>query len=76
MQKEITLLESLTGVNFVLTHLDGRKVRIVSEPGNVIDHDQTMCADGLGMPFYKKNFMNGNLFIAFTVKFPKSMTDQ
>jgi DnaJ homolog subfamily A member 2 len=28
MEKEITLIESLTGLDFVLTHLDGRKVRI------------------------------------------------
>lgn len=31
--KEITLLESLTGVNYTLTHLDGRKVTITSDPG-------------------------------------------
>ena len=28
MEKEITLVESLTGLDFVLTHLDGRKIRI------------------------------------------------
>lgn len=27
-EREITLLEALTGVDFVITHLDGRKVRI------------------------------------------------
>jgi DnaJ family protein A protein 2 len=33
MEKEITLLEALTGVDFVLTHLDGRKVRIRNNAG-------------------------------------------
>lgn len=28
IEKEITLLDALTGVDFVITHLDGRKVRI------------------------------------------------
>ena len=28
IEKEVTLLEALTGVDFVITHLDGRKVRI------------------------------------------------
>lgn len=33
MEKEITLLEALTGVDFILTHLDGRKVRIRNTVG-------------------------------------------
>jgi DnaJ family protein A protein 2 len=33
MEKEISLLESLTGVDFVLTHLDGRKIRIKNSQG-------------------------------------------
>jgi len=28
LEKEVTLLEALTGIDFVLTHLDGRKIRI------------------------------------------------
>lgn len=36
MDKEITLLEALTGLEFVLTHLDGRKIRIKNAPGDVI----------------------------------------
>lgn len=41
----------------------------------VIDHEMKMTADGLGMPFFKKSFVNGNLFITFDVKFPKSLTE-
>ena len=33
MEKEITLIESLTGLDFILTHLDDRKVRITNTPG-------------------------------------------
>ena len=36
MDKEITLLEALTGVNFIIMHLDGRTVRITGKEGEVI----------------------------------------
>jgi len=39
IEKEISLLEALTGVDFVLKHLDGRKIRIKNKPGEVIKPD-------------------------------------
>jgi len=36
MEKEITLLEALTGLNFTIMHLDGRVIRIMSKEGEVI----------------------------------------
>lgn len=33
MDKEVTLLESLTGVDFTIMHLDGKVIRIQGEPG-------------------------------------------
>jgi len=30
-----------------------------------------MTAADLGMPFHKKSFVHGNLFVKFDVKFPK-----
>lgn len=39
MEKEISLLESLTGLDFILTHLDGRKIRIQNKAGDVIKPD-------------------------------------
>ena len=75
MTKEITVLEALTGVELYFKHLDGRNIRITSEPGMVIGHEKKLTAEGLGMPFYKKNFMNGNLFINFEVVYPKTLTE-
>jgi len=40
MEREITLLEALTGVDFVITHLDGTKLRIKNTPGEVIKPDE------------------------------------
>lgn len=79
MEKEIPLIQALTGVDFVVTHLDGRKIRIKNNPGEVIKHDDIKVVEGMGMPFHKKVFNFGNIFIHFKVKFPdtldvKSMT--
>jgi len=70
MEKEITLLEALTGLDFVLTHLDGRKVRIQNKPGDVIKPDSLFTVEGQGMPFHKKVYQHGSLIIQFKIKFP------
>ena len=33
------LVEALTGVDFAITHLDGRSIRIKTNPGDVIKPD-------------------------------------
>lgn len=75
MEKQITLLEALTGVDFTIIHLDGRIVRIQSPAGQVIKPNQVMTCEGLGMPFHKTSYKHGNLFINFTIKFPDQVTD-
>ena len=73
MEKEITLLEALTGLDFVLTHLDGRKIRIKNTPGEVIKPDSLFTVENLGMPFHKRVYQHGNLVIQFKIKFPTSV---
>lgn len=70
MEKEITLLEALTGVDFVLTHLDGKKIRIRNTPGEIIKPDAMKTVEHMGMPYNKRTYVNGNLFVHFKVKFP------
>ncbi len=74
MEKEITLIEALNGVDFVLTHLDGRKIRIQNKPGEVIKPDDIKTVEGFGMPYHKQSYKFGNLFIVFKVKFPESIS--
>lgn len=71
MEKQITLIEALTGLDFVFDHLDGRKVRITSK--EVIKHDAMFTAENLGMPFHKKTYQFGNLIFHFKVKFPTEL---
>jgi DnaJ homolog subfamily A member 2 len=73
MEKEITLLEALTGVDFVLTHLDGRKIRIKNKPSEVIKPDEIKTVEGHGMPYHKSPYKFGNLFIVFKVTFPETL---
>lgn len=75
IEKEITLVEALTGVDFVLTHLDGRKIRIKNNPGEVIKPDEIKTVEGHGMPYHKQTYKFGNLFIIFKIKFPESLKD-
>jgi DnaJ family protein A protein 2 len=38
MEKNISLLEALTGFNFEIEHLDGHKIRVTTLPGETICH--------------------------------------
>lgn len=73
IDKEISLIEALTGVDFIITHLDGRKIRIMNKPGEVIKPDDIKTIENHGMPYHKKVYMSGNLFIHFKIKFPNSL---
>lgn len=74
LEKSITLLESLTGVDFVLTHLDGTKIRIKNDPGEVIKPDDLKTVVGKGLPFHKKSYDFGNLYVIFKVSFPEKLS--
>jgi DnaJ family protein A protein 2 len=39
IDKKITLLEALTGMNFDITQLDGTKLKCATMPGEVIGHE-------------------------------------
>lgn len=70
MEKEISLHEALTGVDFTVTHLDGQKFRVKNTPGEVIQPDSLKTIPDKGLPFYKQSYKFGNMFICFRVKFP------
>jgi len=45
IDRKITLLEALTGANFEITHLDGRKLFISTKPGEVIKPPKEVDAE-------------------------------
>jgi len=76
MEKEITLLEAVTGVDFVINHLDGSKLRVKNAPGEVIKPDEIKTIEDKGLPFHKQSYKTGNLFVLFKVKFPIKLSPQ
>lgn len=75
MDHEITLLESLTGVDFICNFLDGSKFRVKTEPGKIVKPDSLMTVPEKGLPFHKTPFKFGNLYVYFKVKFPESLDE-
>lgn len=73
-QHKINLFEALCGFEFVLTHLDGRKLLIKSPQGSVVKPEQTKMIVGEGFPTHKRPFDKGNLYIKFSVVFPEDGT--
>ena len=75
INKEITLQEALTGVNFVIRYLDGSLLRIKNMPGEVIKPDEIKTIVNKGLPYYKEERF-GNLFISFKVLFPDKLNSE
>jgi DnaJ family protein A protein 2 len=77
ISKTLSLKEALCGFAWKVMHLDGREVIIKSKPGEVIQAEAAggrpfvKCVPNEGMPSHGNPFVKGNLYVLFTVKFPK-----
>jgi len=75
--KTISLKEALTGFAWKVKHLDGRSISIQSTPGEVIPPESAggnpfvKIVPNEGMPCQGNPFVKGNLYVLFTVEFPK-----
>jgi len=76
MEKEISLIDSLTGFSFEFKHLDDRSVIIQIKAGDIIKPDDVREVPGLGMPIYTRSYDFGNLYIKFNVTFPTSLNSE
>ena len=72
--QEITLAEALCGTNFSIKHLDGRHLKVICPPGDVIKPDSWKCIQGEGMPEHGRPYEHGNLYVHFQVEFPESLS--
>ncbi|KAI3925971.1 hypothetical protein MKW98_028107 [Papaver atlanticum] len=75
-EQKLSLTEALCGFQFALTHLDGRKLLIKTNPGEVVKPGSFKALNDEGMPMYQRSFMKGMLYINFTVEFPDSLTTE
>jgi len=70
-EASITLSEALLGFSRILiTHLDGRGVKVTSPPGKVIKPDATLVLKGEGMPIHKRPESKGDLYIVLHIEMP------
>ncbi|KAL0084757.1 hypothetical protein F4703DRAFT_1737370 [Phycomyces blakesleeanus] len=67
----ITLTEALCGFEKVITHLDGRGIRVFHPAGSVIKPGMVKRIPHEGMPIYKRPDDRGDLYVKFDVEFPK-----
>jgi len=69
-RKSVKLVEALCGCQFVVEHLDGRKLLIKTEPTDMIKPGDIKGVHDEGMPIHKRPYDKGTLYIAFDVEFP------
>lgn len=74
MKKKIPLISALTGCQFEVTHLDGRKLLVTSEKGDVIKPNSFKMVEREGMPTYRDPFNKGHLYINFEIEFPETLS--
>lgn len=72
-KQNISFIDALTGVNFVVHHLDDRDL-LLSYP-DVVNPGDVLCVPNQGMPIPGQLDKYGDLFITFNVTFPEKITD-
>lgn len=76
MNKTVSLVEALTGVTFVVQHMDGRNLVVKTLPHAVLDPEFMYAVNREGMPVKGTGGVErGNLIVKFQVVYPKIVTD-
>mmetsp|Transcript_11087 Transcript_11087/g.17792 ORF Transcript_11087/g.17792 Transcript_11087/m.17792 type:complete len:411 (+) Transcript_11087:151-1383(+) len=87
IMQDISLNQALTGFSFRFKHLDGRDVIMKTKPGEVIQSETKdpdsgrsmpymMMVPKEGMPSRGNPFVKGNLYVAFHIEFPKTVSPE
>jgi DnaJ family protein A protein 2 len=67
----ITLSEALLGFSrVIITHLDGRGVKLSTPPGKVIKPQDSIVLRGEGMPLYRRPDEKGDLYVLIDIEMP------
>jgi DnaJ family protein A protein 2 len=74
MERDILLIDALTGYSFKFNHLDKRPVIITIKSNDIIKPGDIKEAPNLGMPVYTRTYECGSLFIKFNLIFPTALT--
>jgi len=67
----ITLSEALLGFSrVIITHLDGRGVKVTTPPGKIINPQDSIVVRGEGMPLHRRPGENGDLYVILDIEMP------
>jgi len=73
LQKELTLKEALCGYTFFVRHINGNDwIRIHSKPGEIIQPNNVIKIEGVGLPQKNNRSIKGNLYVRFNVILPSN----
>jgi DnaJ-class molecular chaperone len=72
LEKEISLKESLCGLEFTIKHINGKSFHLQHKDGTIIKNNTTKTIPNLGMT--NKNKQCGNLIIIFKIVYPDKLT--
>eukprot|EP01024_Parvocaulis_polyphysoides_P032492 TRINITY_DN29067_c1_g1_i2.p1 TRINITY_DN29067_c1_g1~~TRINITY_DN29067_c1_g1_i2.p1 ORF type:complete len:350 (+),score=57.06 TRINITY_DN29067_c1_g1_i2:142-1191(+) len=70
----ISLIEALTGFEHEIEHLDGHKVQLKSQ--EITRPAQIQRIKGEGMPYFSQHGKYGDLFVTYTVDFPRKLSQK
>jgi len=74
MERDIPLIDALTGFSIQLNHLDGRSIVIESKKGDIVTPGDIKEIPGLGMPCFSRSYDFGSLYIKFNLIFPTTLS--
>ena len=67
----ITLSEALLGFSrVIITHLDGRGIKLSTPPGKIIKPQDSIVLRGEGMPLYRRPDEKGDLYVLIDIEMP------
>jgi hypothetical protein len=72
LEKEISLKDSLCGLEFAIKHINNKSFHLQHKDGTIIKHNTTKTIPNLGM--IDKNKHCGNLIIIFKINYPDKLT--
>merc|ERR1719384_28087 len=76
MTKKISLKQALCGFNIMIPHLSGYKLRLKSEPNEIIQHGSLKAVYSKGMPQKGSNNTFGHLYVKLEIVFPDEIDEE
>lgn len=74
LTQHISLIEAINGVSKEIIFVDGNKIRLTTQPGQIVQTQEPIIYKGSGLPIYNKNQMYGDLYVYYNIVLPEKLT--